>query len=105
MKRVFTCSNTLELQAYKEALKRADIDIFVKNEYIAGAIGEVPFTEAWPEIWIIQETDEQDAIDLCQKLEQEMKKPKQEWQCHHCDEINDGSFEFFWQCEAIASNY
>ncbi|QTH64118.1 DUF2007 domain-containing protein [Psychrosphaera ytuae] len=104
MKRIFTCNNHLELQAFKEALNRVGIQHFVKNEYIFGAVGELPFTEAWPELWVVNEDQLEQAQQTCRETEQAMRADKPEWLCRHCGETNDGSFEFCWQCEHIVQN-
>lgn len=101
MKRVFTCSNSFELQAFKAELERIGVPYFVKNQYISSAVGELPFTEAWPELWVLNESDADQALVSCKKIESEMLKPKADWSCDMCGETNDGSFEYCWQCETI----
>ena len=101
MKRVFTCSNSFELQAFKAELERIGIPYFVKNQYISSVVGELPFTEAWPELWVLNESDAELAVTSCQKVEKDMLKPRSQWECTACGEINESSFEYCWQCESI----
>lgn len=104
MRKVFQCNNSIELESYKDVLRRNDIRFLVKNEFISGAVGELPFTEAWPQIWVLDEEDEQRAKKLCQKAEQEYLKPQQDWVCSNCGETNSASFEFCWHCQQLAVN-
>lgn len=101
MKKIYRCGNSLELQTFKEGLKRNDIAFLVKNEYIAGAIGELPFTEAWPELWVIDDALFDKAKSVCMQLEKELLTPQPDWGCQNCGEQNDSSFEFCWQCEHL----
>jgi hypothetical protein len=104
MIKVYQCANSIELATFKDVMARNDINIFVKNEFIAGAIGELPFTEAWPEIWVLDHQDEDKAKQLCQQTEQEIQAPQQDWLCNNCGETNNSSFEYCWQCEQLAVN-
>ncbi|MUH71817.1 DUF2007 domain-containing protein [Psychrosphaera haliotis] len=101
MKKVYQCSNNLELQPFIETLKRLDIKHLVKNEYISGAIGELPFTEAWPQLWVLNDSDLDSARSACKAIEQELKTDKPDWNCTHCGEENHANFEFCWQCEQL----
>ncbi|GAB2993688.1 putative signal transducing protein [Psychrosphaera aestuarii] len=103
MKKVYQCSNTLELQPFIETLKRLDIKHLIKNEYISGAIGELPFTEAWPQIWVLNDNDVAEAKAACRATETDINSDKPDWDCSHCGETNHASFEFCWQCEHLDS--
>jgi hypothetical protein len=48
----------------KGVLESEGIEAFVKNEFLSGLAGEVPFMESWPEVWVVhdEESDHAQAI-------------------------------------------
>ena len=64
MKRVFTAPTITEAHLMRGILESEGIEAFLKNEHLSGLAGEVPFMEAWPEVWIIDddETEHAEAI-------------------------------------------
>lgn len=103
MKRVYACNNLLDLNAIKFALNAKDIKFLVKNEHGQSITGEVPFTENWPEIWVLKDNDYAKAKDICLATESGINSIEQDWICSHCNESNAASFEICWQCHAIKS--
>jgi len=104
MKKIFSCSNNVELAPYRSVLDHNQIPYLVKNEFAIGAVGEIPINESWPQIWVINSEDENLARELCIKTEQQMLNQQTDWICHFCGEDNAGSFEICWQCEALPTN-
>ena len=101
MKKIFSCSNHLELAPYKSLLERHEIPFLVKNEYAMGAVGELPVDQSWPQLWVLDDSASQQARALCLELEQEITQTTKDWQCPFCGELNAGSFEICWHCEAL----
>jgi len=104
MKKIFSCSNNIELAPYRTILDEHKIPYLVKNEFALGAVGEIPVNESWPQIWVIDESHETKARDLCLEAEANMKCSAKDWVCQFCGEDNAGSFEICWQCEALPAN-
>jgi hypothetical protein len=98
MKKLISRSSLIELAPYEFALKVADIQFSRKNEFISGAIGELPFTEVWPELWLINGEDFAQATDICKRIEQGVNQNDIDWNCTQCKEVNASSFEFCWSC-------
>lgn len=100
MKKVFTVTNNIELAPYKAALQQENIAYLVKNEFAMATIGEIPVNESWPQIWVLENSTEQKARELCQALEKSMLTDQVDWYCNTCGENNGANFEFCWQCGA-----
>ncbi len=64
MKRVFTAPTITEAHLIRGILESEGIEAFLKNEHLSGLAGGIPFMEAWPEVWIIDddETEHAEAI-------------------------------------------
>ncbi|MBX2849321.1 MAG: DUF2007 domain-containing protein [Acidiferrobacterales bacterium] len=103
MQRVFTKDDRFEVNAMRALLESHGIDTLLKNEFTSSIMGEVPFFDTWPEIWVAEEdvlaakrhiTDAQNQIA--------MEKP--DWHCEKCEEENPGTFELCWNCGANISS-
>ena len=100
MKRVYKCADIIEANALLHVLETAGIPCRIMNEFTSGALGDIPFTEAGPEIWIEDERD----FDLARKnIEQHIAEMKnadkaQSLICPECGETNPGNFTSCWNC-------
>jgi hypothetical protein len=59
-------------------------------------MGELPFSQAWPEVWVVDETLETRARDAIATLNTATSSPDKI--CPHCGEPNPGNFLSRWQC-------
>ena len=86
---------------YRNALEQEGIACIIKNELLAGALGEVPFLECLPELWVLRDGDAARA----ERLIAELRLPAvtgPSWRCPQCGEDNDAGFGACWSCGAIA---
>ncbi len=98
MKKLISRSSLIELAPFEFGLKAAGIEFSIKNEFISGATGELPFTEVWPELWVTNDASLLQATDICQRIEDEVNHQQVDWSCNECEEANAHSFEFCWSC-------
>jgi hypothetical protein len=61
VKRVFTAPTITEAFLIQGVLQSEGIEAIVKNEHLSGLAGEVPFMDAWPEVWILDEEESEHA--------------------------------------------
>lgn len=81
-----------------ELLDRAGIAARVLNQNAQSGLGEIPFTHAWPELWIERERDARHALELVRAWEHAPRSP--DIGCRGCGESNPGGFELCWNCGA-----
>jgi hypothetical protein len=98
MKRVYT-ANTMsaDREIVQGLLEEAEIPCMVRNENLSAALGELPFTECSPEIWILNDGDYPRAsaiVDGWRNAEPENHGP---WVCR-CGETIEGQFSSCWKC-------
>lgn len=101
MKLVYCAENLFWLQLVKNTLDFAGIDCEVRNQYAAGAMGDLGYLGCWPELWVpAQEFDRSQAI-----IQQLLKSPasNQELPCPHCASPCPAHFERCWQCQSLLS--
>lgn len=81
----------------KHFVEEAGICCIVKNEYSAGGAGDLSPFDTWPELWVTDNEDYEQAVELLQRLF-EVQKRSTEWQCPQCEERNGPAFELCWKC-------
>jgi len=97
MKIIYSNENNFLVNNVKNLIEAQGIEVFVKNEYAQGAIGEISAFDSWPELWLVNGSDFDRAMKVVNSpLESEGAA---EWQCGGCSEKNDASFEVCWKCQ------
>jgi hypothetical protein len=96
MKRVHIAPTLLDAQLAADTLASLGIAAHVLNANAAGALGELPFLQAQPEVWIDDDTREAAAREALAALLN--AGPQGDKRCPHCGETNPGNFLSCWQC-------
>ena len=78
------------------------IPAFLKNEHFGSIMGEVPFAEVWPQLWVINDLDHDRAKQLIDADIAAAESPTEPWKCGKCGEENEGQFSACWNCGAAA---
>lgn len=101
MQRLLSHQSITHVGYLRSILEEAGIGCVVKNERLAGALGEIPFIECWPELWIMDTADLHRAKQLVAAAEADAE-PGEDWRCSQCGETIEGQFVSCWQCGADA---
>ena len=104
MKRVFVSQHLFEVEMRKERLEQAGISCTIKNQRSSGLAGEIPFTEVFPELWVIQD---EDAYRARQVLDEELiTQPSNSgaWVCTGCGEQHERQFSECWRCGGTSAS-
>jgi len=98
MKRVYSSQSRFTIGRIKNALDNERINCFIKNEFLSGAVGEIPPIECWLEIWITRESHVERAQKIIeiQLANEEVQGP--DWTCIKCEEIHEYQFSECWNC-------
>lgn len=95
MQLVYSTSNTLLVNHVRNLLETAGIEVQMKNEFLGGGAGELPPTEAWPELWVAEE-DFSRAEQVIDEFQNAESLPA--WRCPKCGERVEGQFSVCWNC-------
>jgi len=97
MKRIYVAANLQDAHIIAHTLQAAGIQCHIFNENMQSGVGEIPFVQAYPEIWIVSEADKPRALAMIREFEQadEESPPRH---CPHCGEENPGNFQQCWHC-------
>jgi hypothetical protein len=102
MRRVHTAESTIEIAHLRNVLESEGIACIVRNDRLAGVIGEIPFVECWPELWIAEPGQELRARGLIEQALRPRPAGKP-WICPECGEHIDAAFTECWRC-AVADD-
>ena len=98
MKRVYTANPmSADQEIVKRLLEEAKIPSMVRNENLSAALGEIPFTECSPEIWILNDTDYPRAMEIVNGWRNAEVEDHGSWICR-CGETIEGQFSSCWSC-------
>ena len=61
MKRVFRAASLIQVAHARNVLLTAGIQSELRNQYLAGALGDLPMLETWPQLYV-EDADEQAAL-------------------------------------------
>lgn len=64
MIKVFESFDYMEAGRIRSLLEANGIETFMKNEFSTGAMGELPFQEVAPQVFIVQDNDLEAALAL-----------------------------------------
>ena len=98
MRRVYTAATLPEAHLILQQLESVGINALIFNENAQGAIGELPATDTWPDVWIVQNHQFCAARAVIERYE---SSSENELLCNSCGEISPGGFEVCWLCRAI----
>lgn len=54
---------------YQSVLAAHDIETFMKNQFSTGGLGELPFVEVVPQLWVLNEAEVPRAMALLKELQ------------------------------------
>jgi hypothetical protein len=93
----FTLADRAEAGLLKELLEREGITCLIRNEQLFAALGEIPFLECYPELWVVDDEVWPRAKTL---LNNWLKDDEDAvaWVCPSCNEKLEGQFGACWKC-------
>jgi len=97
MKKLTASDSLITINHYKNLLESEGIGCRIRNEHLGSIVGEVPYVEAWPELWVINHLDYDRARQLIDAAIV-AESPGSAWRCAACGEDNEGQFGACWNC-------
>jgi hypothetical protein len=97
LRKVHTADSIIEIAHLRNVLEQAGIACYVRNERLGGVVGEIPFVECWPELWVLRNGDALNARGLIDTACAAVV-PSPDWICRSCGERVEGQFDACWRC-------
>lgn len=100
MKKLHTFNIAEKPQAglLKERLEQEGIACLLRNVDLFSALGEIPFLECLPELWVVDDDMYPRARMLLKGWTDSGSGDRQGWTCPGCDESLEGQFDACWKC-------
>jgi hypothetical protein len=95
MKRVYRAPSILQVAHARNVLIASGIRCEMRNLYLAGAAGELPMMETWPQLYV-EEADESAALRALSSAAS--ANPGASWVCDECEEELEAQFTTCWRC-------
>ena len=100
MKRVFRAASLIQVAHARNVLLAAGIQSELRNQYLAGALGDLPMMETWPQLYV----DDADETAALRALARAAAAPTgSSWTCDGCGELLEPQFTSCWRCGSSAS--
>lgn len=101
MHKLYSAGNLAEAYLVLHRLEQAGIPARVLNQHAQGGVGELSFTHAYPEVWLLEPADRERALVIVRDYERAQRQPSASRTCAACGEANPASFELCWRCGAV----
>lgn len=101
MKLVYTHPSNIAVAQARSAIEQAGIECVMRNEYSAGAMGELAPIDVWPELWVVRDRDYERAALVLEQARAEIGEA--DWDCAHCGSQSPATFELCWHCASERS--
>ncbi len=99
MKKLTSAVTPVTIHHFRNLLEAEGIPCQIRNEHLISILGEMPFPETWPELWVINDLDYDRAMELINGGAAS-ESPQASWRCKKCGETNEGQFAACWNCGA-----
>ncbi len=98
MKKVYGSHDPILVAQLRQMLEANHIACVTRNDFLMGAAGELPPTECWPEIWVLEEFQLDKARTLVDAFLQAVDPRARPWTCESCGERVEAPFSQCWRC-------
>jgi hypothetical protein len=82
----------------QSVLTAAGIRTLLKNQYMSSVMGEIPFVEVLPELWVLDDREVARARQLIEEVLAQPAADQPPWNCPDCRIEVEGVFSHCWQC-------
>ena len=101
MKRVFRAASLIQVAHARNVLLTAGIESELRNQYQAGALGDLPVLETWPQLFV---EDADEALALRALARAAAAPTGASWTCDVCGELLEPQFTNCWRCGSNGSH-
>jgi len=100
MLKVFENFDFSRVGQMQSLLESHGIPTFIKNQFTSSVMGEVPFVEVCPQLFILNDSDLVRAQGLLETGD-EPPEPRADWVCVTCGTQVEGQFSACWRCGLV----
>jgi len=98
---VFSYRDRAQAALIQEILTHEGIPCLLRNDHLSSALGEIPFVECYPELWVVDDEIFLRARKILDGWLKDAVNSDKPWICHKCGEQSEGQFGACWSCGAL----
>ena len=101
MTSVYSTQDVLLIGHLRNLLVNEGIRCDVRTPFLAAAKGDIPVTDCWSQLWILDDEDVDRARQVIDAALAPATGTERPWPCPKCGESIDGQFDVCWQCGSV----
>lgn len=100
MQRVYSGDLLADVAHAQNLLEHEGIKSFIKHATLSSALGDLPFLDCQPELWVYADDEAPRARRVLHEALAPGPRPGAPWRCRRCGESNEPQFSACWSCGA-----
>lgn len=102
--RIHSAPHPLVLESLRIALEAEGIESEVRTPFLGAARGDIPATECWSELWVLDDQKVDRALVVIRSALEPSEQVKATWKCRSCGEESEVQFGACWRCGSARSD-
>lgn len=98
MKKIYEHIEYSRVGHFQAILEEEGIATMIKNLGASVGAGEIPFTEVFPELWVVNDEDYDRALSVLESYQPPKIEEATDWICPTCGEEVGKEFGECWNC-------
>ena len=103
MQRVYSGQLLADVAHAQNLLEHEGIASFIKHANLSSGVGDLPFLECEPELWVFIDSDAKRAKNVLRDALAPIAGGGSAWRCERCGESNEPQFAACWSCGSAAA--
>ena len=96
--KVYSSPNLTMVGHLKNVLELRGIACSIRGEFGGAAVGLLPPIVCWPELWVVDESQAEEAKQIISEALESTEHEPAHWKCPRCEEEMEGQFDVCWKC-------
>jgi hypothetical protein len=102
--KIHSAPHPLVLENLRNVLELEGIASEVKTPFLGAARGDIPSTECWAELWVLDDGEADRASRIIRSALEPYDGGGATWKCGKCGEESEQQFGACWQCGTARSD-
>lgn len=99
MRKIYENIEFTRVGNFQSILESEGIGTHIKNLGASAAAGDIPFQQVFPELWVVDDTDYERALEVLRPYYCHDFPVVSSWVCPGCAEEIEGTFGECWNCQ------
>ncbi len=104
MTKVHSAPHPFVLENMRNVLQVEGIASEVRTPFLGAARGDIPATECWSELWVLDDQEADRALGVIRSALEPSEEAQAFWKCQKCGEESEAQFGACWQCGSARSD-